>query len=55
MVSVILQSKKDGKRTVQKHDTVTQKDNKHTRKRGKDTPKHSTLTQKMRESRVANC
>ena len=43
---MILQSKKDGKRTVQKHDTVTQKDNKHTRKRGKDTPKHSTLTQK---------
>jgi len=49
MVSVILQSKKDGKRTVQKHDTVTQKNNKHTRKRGKDTPKHSTLTQKKCE------
>ena len=43
---MILQSRKDGKTTVQKHDTVTQKDNKHTRKRGKDTPKHSTLTQK---------
>ena len=43
---MILQSRKNGKRTVQKHDTVTQKDNKHTRKRGKDTPKHSTLTQK---------
>ena len=46
MVSVILQSRKDGKRTVQKHDTATQKDNKHTRKRGKDTPKYSKLTPK---------
>ena len=46
MVSVILRSKKDGKTTVQKHDTVTRKDNKHTRKRGKDTPKCSNLTQK---------
>lgn len=43
---MILQNKKDGKTTVQKHDMTTQKHNKHTQKRGKDTPKHSKLTQK---------
>ena len=42
----ILYNERRRNTTVQKHDTVTQKDNKHTRKRGKDTPKHSTLTQK---------
>ena len=31
---------------VQKHDTVTQKDNKDTHKMSKDTPKYSKLTQK---------
>ena len=46
MVSVILQSKKDGKTTVRKDNTVTQKDNKHTQKMSKDTPKYSKATQK---------